>query len=72
MTKIEVFEKLLAALRAQHTWHCNQTDEDEFGMIPANEYSESSLCEETISAIHLAETQIERLNRIRRSIRNET
>lgn len=46
--------ELQATLQAQHDWHLSQTDEDQWGIIPAEAYAESSLCDRTISALRKA------------------
>ena len=46
--------ELQAALQAQHDWHLDQTDEDQWGIIPAEAYAESGLCDRTVSALQKA------------------
>lgn len=44
-------EKLEAALRKHHEWHLANTDPDQHGIIDAEAYAESALCDETIAAL---------------------
>lgn len=43
--------ELQAALRQQHMWHLAQTEPDQYGLIPANEYQDSAMCERTLAAL---------------------
>lgn len=46
--------ELQAVLQAQHDWHLGQTDEDQWGIIPADAYAESVLSDRTVSALQKA------------------
>ena len=39
------------ASREHHEWHLAQTDPDEFGLIPADEYVDSEMGERTIARL---------------------
>ena len=43
--------RIIAALREQHEWHLAQTDADVHGVIPAEAYSESGMCDRTTAAL---------------------
>ena len=43
--------RIVAALREQHEWHLAQTEADEHGVIPAEAYSESAMCDRTLAAL---------------------
>jgi len=44
-------QKLAAVLRRHHEWHLANTDPDEHGIVEAEAYAESLLCDETIDAL---------------------
>ena len=64
MTDILILEKARVALQQHHDWHLNQTDEIDIGewgtMIPANEYCDSELYEQTVRTLDLLEREIGR------------
>lgn len=41
-------QELRSALRSHHDWLMGQTDEDEHGIVPAEAYQESVMCEHTM------------------------
>lgn len=43
--------RLREALEKHHEWHLAQTDEDQHGIVPAEAYAESSLCDLTRAAL---------------------
>lgn len=47
---------LRSALHRHHTWMLAQSDVDEFGIIPAEAYAESQMCDDTLSALALPES----------------
>lgn len=44
-------DQLREALRAHHEWHLGHSDADEHGIIPAEAYCESKLCDQTLAAL---------------------
>lgn len=64
MSDIAIIEKLRAALETHHRWQLAQTDpvmlDGDIEIIPADEYGDSGMCEDTMAALHLAEAEIAR------------
>lgn len=51
----EATQAVVDALVKHHQWHAAQTDPDpEHGFIPADEYAESGMYEQTVAALHTA------------------
>jgi hypothetical protein len=48
--------ELRAALRRHHEWMLGQTEADEHGIVPAEAYQESEMCEETMRLLGKPET----------------
>lgn len=61
---ILILEKARVALQSQHDWHLNQTDEVDLGdgitIIPADEYCDGSLYEQTVEALDMLNSEIKR------------
>ncbi len=63
MTDIAVIEKLRAALQRHHDWQLAQTypvDIEGFEIIPADEYCDSGMYDETTAVLRMAEQEITR------------
>lgn len=64
MTDILILERARAALQRQHNWHLNQTEEVDIGdgitMVPADEYSDSAMYDETVAALDALNEEIAR------------
>lgn len=64
MTDILILERARNALQQQHYWHLSQTEEvilcGDITIIPADEYSESGMFEETVSALDMLNQEINR------------
>lgn len=62
MTDIVILEKARQILQKHHDWHLNQTYEQDLGegivIIPANEYGDSRIYEETVDILDLLNNEI--------------
>lgn len=67
-TDILILERARRALQFHHDWHLAQTDEVDLGdgisITPADEYGDSSMWEETVSALDSLNEEIKRRTNI--------
>ncbi len=67
MTDILILERARAALQRQHDWHLAQTDEvdlvDGGIIVPADNYSENSMYDQTVAALDALDAEILRRTR---------
>jgi hypothetical protein len=63
MIDILIMEGVRVALQRHHDWHLNQTDEIDIGdgiqIVPADEYSDSTMYDETVAALDLLNKEIQ-------------
>lgn len=64
---VTILERARNALQEQHRWHLSRTDPEFISgvsMVPADDYSDSSMCERTTSALDELDGEIARRARI--------
>jgi len=72
MIDVLILEGVRVALQRQHDWHLNQTDEIDIGegiqIVPAWEYADSAMYEETVAALDLLNKEIQKFAGARRVV----